>query len=120
MWLASGDDVPIPVEKLTYNRLGKIKKIYNSGLQEMRDEIGKAEGKKPRKRELTLTQRRGPGDTTLRWIYQNSRPAAQKTLLDAAPLRLYQVDIRIDGNRVVEDPRKLVGELSAEQLMLSP
>ena len=120
VWLAGGDGAPIPVEKLTYNRLGRIKKIYNSGLQEVRDEIGRAEGKKPRKRELTLTQRRGPGDETLRWIYQNSRPAAQQSLLDAAPLRLYQVDVRIEGNRVVEDPRKLVGELSAEQLTLSP
>ncbi|MGI9244336.1 MAG: hypothetical protein ACR2RV_26290 [Verrucomicrobiales bacterium] len=120
VWLADGQGAPIPVEKITYNRLGRIKKIYNSGLQEVRSEIGKATGKKPRKRELTLAQRRGPGDTTLRWIYENSRPAAQQSLRDAAPLRLYQVNIRIEGNRVVEDPRKLVGELTAEQLVASP
>ena len=120
VWLADGQDRPIPVEKLTYNRLGRIKKIYNSGLQEAREEVGKATGKKPRKRELTLDQRRGPGEMTLRWIYENSRPAAQQSLRDAAPLRLYQVDIRIGGNRVVEDPPKLVGELSSEELTTSP
>ena len=86
----------------------------------MATEIGKTAGKKPRKRDLTVHQRRRPAEETLRWIYANSRPAAQEALLKAAPLRLYQVDVRIEGNQVVEDPAELVGELSAEQLAASP
>ena len=120
VWLADHEDQPIPVEKLTYNRLGRIKKIYNSGLQEVRDEVGAKTGEKPRKRDLTPAQRRPSGESTLHWIYENSRPAAQETLRGAAPLRLYQVNIRIENNRVVEDPPQLVGELSAEQLSGSP
>jgi hypothetical protein len=120
VWLANHEDQAIPVQKVTYNRLGRIKKIYNTGLQAVRDEVGAATGEKPRKRDLSSAQRRGPGDTTLRWIYENSRPEAQQILRDAAPLRLYQVDIRIEGNQVIEDPRELVGELSAEQLTASP
>ena len=106
----------IPAQKLTYHRLGKIKKIYNSGLLKVREEIGKQVGKKPRKRHLTVEQRRGPGDETLRWIYDNSRPAAQEILLESAPLRLFHVVVRLEGNQVVEDSPELVGELSAEQL----
>ena len=120
VWLGDKDGNPIPAQKVTYNRLGRIKKIYNSGLQEVRDQLGKETGKKPRKRDLTLDQRRPPGDQALRWIYANSRPAAQKVLSESAPLRLYQVDVRIEGNQVVEDPAELVGELSQEQLTTSP
>jgi hypothetical protein len=120
VWLADGQGEPIPAQKLTYNRLGRIKKIYNTGLQEVREEAGEQTGKKPRKRDLTLQQRRPPGDETLRWIYTNSRPEAQRVLRESAPLRLYQVDVRIEGNQVVEDPAELVGELSAEQLPTTP
>ena len=116
VWLADGEGNPIASEKLTYHRLGKIKKMYNDDLQEVRTAVGKKVGKKPRKRDLTLEQRRGPADATLQCIYDNSRPAAQNVLLESAPLRLYQVDIRVEGNAVVEDPAELVGELSREQL----
>jgi hypothetical protein len=120
VWLGDRDGEPIPAQKLTYNRLGRIKKIYNTYLQDVREQVGKETGKKPRKRDLTLEQRRPPGDETLRWIYANSRPEAQKVLRESAPLRLYQVDVRIEGNQVVEDPAELVGELAAEQLPTSP
>ena len=116
VWLADGDDQPIPAQKVTYLRLGRIKKIYNGGLLEVREQIGKEIGKKPRKRDLTIAQRRAPGDETLRWIYDNSRPEAQEVLRDSCPLRLYQVDVRIEGNKVVEDPKELVGELDSAQL----
>ena len=86
----------------------------------MREKAGKKTGKRPRKRDLTIDQRRDPGELTLRWIYANSRPEAQAVLRDSAPLRLYQVDVRIEGNQVVEDPAELVGELTAEQLPTSP
>lgn len=120
VWLAGHGDQPIPAQDLTYIRLGRIKKIYNSGLQDLRDEIGRATGKKPRKRDLTAAQRRPSGDRTLQWIYANSRPAAQAVMRESAPLRLYQVDVRLDGGRVVESPAELVGELVAEQLTTSP
>ena len=116
VWLADRDGEPIPVQKLTYHRLGKIKKIYNDDLQEVREEIGKKRGKKPRKRDLTLEQRRGPGEGTLRWIYHNSRPVAQQALLERAPLRLYHVTVRLADDQVVEDPPELVAELDREQL----
>lgn len=116
VWLADHEGEPIAAQKTTYHRLGKIKKIYNEGLQDVRDEVGKKLGKKPRKRDLTVGQRRAPGDKTLHWIYDNSRPAAQKILRESAPLRLYQVDVRLVDNQVVEDPPELVGELSQEQL----
>ena len=119
VWLADSNGEPIPVQKVTYMRLGKIKKIYNTGLQKVRENSRNAKGKKPRKRDLTLTQRRPPGDETLRWIYANSRPYAQEILREAAPLRLYQVDIRIEENHVIEDPAELVGELTLEQLTTS-
>lgn len=114
VWLADGEGEPIPVQKVTYMRLGKIKKVYNSGLLAVREEIGKQTGSKPRKRNLTQAQRRGPGDETLRWIYANSHEAAQTTLREAAPLKLFHVDIRIEGNKVVEGDPVLVGELMPE------
>ncbi|MFT4548035.1 MAG: hypothetical protein ACI8XO_000037 [Verrucomicrobiales bacterium] len=117
VWLADREGEPIPAQTLTYHRLGKIKKIYNDGLLDVREKVGREAGKKPRKRDLTLEQRRAPGDETLRWIYDNSRPAAQEILLGSAPLRLYQVDVRIEDNQVVEDNAELVGQLSREQLI---
>ena len=112
VWLADSEGEPIAAQNVTYMRLGKIKKVYNTGLLAVREEIGKELGKKPRKRDLTIEQRRGPGVDTLRWIYENSHPEAQRVLRDASPIRLYQVDVRMDGNRIVEDPPELVGELA--------
>ena len=115
VWLADREGKPIPSQTVTYMRLGKIKKVYNSGLLAVREDLGKKPGSKPRKRDLTIEQRRGPGVDTLRWIYENCHPEAQQYLRDASPIRLYQVDVRIDGNRVIEDPSELVGELSLGQ-----
>lgn len=116
VWLGDGEGEPIPIQNTTGIRLGRIKKIYNTGLLEAREQAGAKFGKKPRKRHLSPAQRRAPAEQTLRWIYDSSSPQARTALRAAAPLSLYHVDIRIEENRVVETTPLRVGQLSAKEM----
>ena len=116
VWLGDAEGNPIPVQTTTGLRLGRIKKVYNTGLLEAREIAGAEFGKKPRKRDLTPDQRRAPADTTLLWIYESSSDRAKAILRAAAPLGLYQVDITIADNSVAETTPLRVGELTAEAM----
>jgi len=119
VWLSDGEGEPIPIQNTTGLRLGRIKKIYNTGLLEARELAGAKFGKKPRKRDLSPAQRRAPAEETLRWIYDSANPRAKAALRAAAPLGLYHVDIRIEKNRVIETTPLRVGELGAEEMEVS-
>jgi hypothetical protein len=112
VWLAGASGDPIASQTLTGLRLGRIKKVYNKGLLAARASIGRETGETPRKRDLTLEQKHAAAVATLDWIYQSSPEAAQATLREASPLRLYQVDITIRDDRVVESTPELVGEFA--------
>lgn len=110
VWVADRDGNPFPLQKLTSLRTGRLKKVYNNQLLDIREGAKTEEGK-PRKRDLTNEQRQPAGETTLRWLIESSPPEALTEFARLSPIRLYQSNIRIDGNRVIEDEPELVGTL---------
>jgi len=115
VWVADKDGNPFAIQKLTTLRTGRIKKVYNSGLLEAREEEKTPEGK-PRKRDLTLEQRRPAAEATLEWLVESSPPEALAEFKRLSPIRLYQTNIRIKGDKVVEDTPMLVGTLDVSKL----
>ena len=110
VWLADAEGKPIASQSVTGLRLGRIKKVYNKGLLEARQNAKSSEGKTPRKRDLSSEQKLPSGVATLEWIYESSNEAARAELRRSSPIRLYEVDITIEDGRVVESAPELVGE----------
>lgn len=108
VWVADRDGHALPIQKLTALRTGRIKKVYNKHLLQIREDAATEDGK-PRKRDLTPEQRLPAGEETLRWLYESSPPELHAEFVRLSPIRLYQTNIRIDGDKVIEDPPMLVG-----------
>ncbi len=112
VWIGDAEGEPIAIQNLTGLRTGRIKKVYNNGLQAVRAEVRRQTGSAPRKRDLTAEQRRAPGGETLAWLVGAAPDGALPALRAASPLRLYQVDITIDRGRVVESEPLSIAEFA--------
>lgn len=106
VYVADGDGNPIPVQDITYVRVSKLKRIYDTGLKAARDAADK------RKRDLTVEERAPSALETLEWLYASTRPAAQEILRrDYGTIQLYHVDVTVEAGETVESVPALVAEL---------
>lgn len=111
IYISDNQDRPLPIATLTSHRTGKLKKIYQSHLNDERDAIRKRGGKFTGFSEMTLEERRPAGERTLAWIYENTGPMGQRRLKAARPLRFHEVEVRMLPDKTLERKDYAVAEL---------
>jgi len=111
IYITDSQDRPLPIATLTSHRTGKLKKIYQSHLNDARDEIRARGGKFTGFSQMTLEERRPAGEKTLAWIYENTGPMGQRNLAAVRPLRFHQVEVRMLPNKEIERIPYFVAEL---------
>jgi len=105
VYITDAKNQPIPVEVLTAIRTGRLKKIYDNQCRTVSKNLHK------RKRELTLEERQEIGMNTLRWFFENTRAETKPFLRKYNSIKIYHVDIMIEGGEVTERPHEMVAEL---------
>lgn len=99
---AKGD--PIALESITSVRTSKLKKIYQSGIDELEESVKESGDRWVGMRSLDLEARRPAGEAALAWLDENCKENARDDLAARAPLTLHQVGLRIvDGEIVSTD-----------------
>ena len=94
VYVTDQNDEPIPIHTLTSIRTGKLKKIFRTQLDLVRDKL-EAEGNWRGYQLLTPEQRRAAGEYTLRHIIERCPPGRKPKLDALRPLHFHQVEIKI-------------------------
>lgn len=111
VFLADGAGNALPIETLTGGlRVARIKKNYNSILNEELDSIRESEGSAPSKKEAPLALKRKVGDQVLLYIREQWQQRNPASLTDYPTLQLYLQPITMAEGKVQAGEPILVGE----------
>ena len=94
VYVTGANDEPIPIHTLTSIRTGKLKKIYRTQLDLVRDQL-EQEGTWTGYQNLTLEQRKAAGEYTLRHIIERCPPGRKPKLDALRPLHFHHVQVKL-------------------------
>ena len=102
IYVADKEDVPYAMQRDFGTRTARLKKIYEGELKRL------ARNHPRGSKSLTREERLPAGDLAMDFLLKNASDQGQK-LFESRGLRLYQVDIRYENDKITKTPM-LVGE----------
>jgi hypothetical protein len=112
VFVADRDGNPLPVQSLTSQKTSKLKKIFQTEQEGVREEIEASGVHIEGFQFMTKEQRRPAGEKTLQWLFANSKQSGLPELHAKAPLRLYYIHLRL-GEHGFEREQELIAEVPA-------
>lgn len=106
VFVADQNGKPLPLEHVSLGtRTARLKKQYNGHIKAICKANRNPDGSTPRKRDLTVEQRRPAGEKSLTWLWKTIQSKSTDRLEGVNELQIYQIPIYVeDGHIVAPDP----------------
>jgi hypothetical protein len=95
VYVTDKSGAPVPLETVTSVRVAKLKKVFQSELDALKDQVRAAGGDWPGFGGLALEQRRPAGEAALAWLEGVWKEGARPGYGELAPVTFHQVTVEM-------------------------
>ena len=91
---------PVPLETITSVRVAKLKKVFQSELNGLKERVKEETGDWPGFHTLTVEEKRPAGEAALAWLEDVWKEGAKPTFRELAPVTFHQVNLEVDEGQM--------------------
>jgi len=113
VFIADENGNPLPIENISHGiRTARLKKHFNGGLNETREEIRENEGSAPNQRDMTPSQKKPAGRATLEYLRTYLLDLESHARFEAySELQLYQIGIYFEDGEIVRTEPEFIAAI---------
>lgn len=115
VYVADQNGDPLPLEYVSLGtRTARLKKQYNTFINDIRKTIKNQDGSTPRKQDLSVEQRRPAGEKALGWLWRTIQSKSTDRLEGVTELQIYQIPIYRENGRIVAPDPEFIASLKID------